>query len=227
MHTCVVFMAFATICRHQRKPVFPPEQQLGTRQPLYPKRQPAAAVPPLRTGCAPACADFQPRSLRLSLRRRGDEYFIRLYFCDDDTQRLRQRGACLFGQHLSVDVCHEFGRRAAIGRTIFQFERHRTTDRSRRNGTSKPELEKCRLNTLQTALSSDNVKLHHIRPPVRKLGKQILNRGFRLQTNALNQALLRLILHFNNLLVFKRFHNMDDRTALLPRYIHPLYLGIP
>lgn len=34
-------MAFATFCRHQRKPVFPPEQQLGTRQPLYPKRRPA------------------------------------------------------------------------------------------------------------------------------------------------------------------------------------------
>lgn len=123
------FMAFATFCRHQRKPVFPPEQQLGTRQPLYPKRRRAAAVPPLRTGFAPACADFQPRSLRLSLRRRGDGYFVRLCFCDDDAQRLRQRGAYLFGRHLSVDVCHEFGRCAAIGRTIFQFERHRTTDR--------------------------------------------------------------------------------------------------
>lgn len=119
------FMAFATFCRHQRKPVFPPEQQLGTRQPL----RRAAAVPPLRTGFAPACADFQPRSLRLSLRRRGDGYFVRLCFCDDDAQRLRQRGAYLFGRHLSVDVCHEFGRCAAIGRTIFQFERHRTTDR--------------------------------------------------------------------------------------------------
>lgn len=87
------------------------------------------AVPPLRTACAPACADFQPRSLRLSLRRHGDGYFVRLCFCDDDAQRLQQRGACLFGRHLSVDVCHEFGRHAAIGRTIFQFERHRTTDR--------------------------------------------------------------------------------------------------
>lgn len=72
---------------------------------------------------------LQPRSLRLSLRRRGDGYFVRLCFCDDDAQRLRQRGAYLFGRHLSVDVCHEFGRCAAIGRTIFQFERHRTTDR--------------------------------------------------------------------------------------------------
>ena len=57
---------------------------ISENQPPYPRRQRASALPPLWLGCQTTRANFQPRSLRLSQYRHGDEriVWLRLYTHD-------------------------------------------------------------------------------------------------------------------------------------------------